>query len=77
MEVGNPYDPLLRQVLPLEQEFEVHKGYSTDPLEEQDNAIPGLLHKYKNRVSAPTPSATCPPWQARACCANIRGGPFC
>ncbi|PSW03561.1 EF-P beta-lysylation protein EpmB [Photobacterium lipolyticum] len=50
MEVGNPYDPLLRQVLPLEQEFEVHDGYSLDPLEEQDNAIPGLLHKYKNRV---------------------------
>lgn len=50
MEVGNPYDPLLRQVLPLEEEFEVHNGYSLDPLEEQDNAIPGLLHKYKNRV---------------------------
>lgn len=50
MEIGNPYDPLLRQVLPLEQEFEVHDGYSLDPLEEQDNAIPGLLHKYKNRV---------------------------
>lgn len=50
MEVGNPYDPLLRQVLPLEEEFEVHSGYSLDPLEEQDNAIPGLLHKYKNRV---------------------------
>lgn len=50
MEIGNPYDPLLRQVLPLEEEFEVHDGYSQDPLEEQDNAIPGLLHKYKNRV---------------------------
>lgn len=50
MEVGNPYDPLLRQVLPLKEEFEVHSGYSLDPLEEQDNAIPGLLHKYKNRV---------------------------
>lgn len=50
MEVGNPYDPLLRQVLPLEEEYEVHEGYSLDPLEEQDNAIPGLLHKYKNRV---------------------------
>ncbi|PST88076.1 EF-P beta-lysylation protein EpmB [Photobacterium iliopiscarium] len=50
MEVGNPYDPLLRQVLPLEQEFEVHPGYSTDPLDEQDNPIPGLLHKYHNRV---------------------------
>lgn len=50
MEVGNPYDPLLRQVLPLEQEFDVHEGYSLDPLEEQGNAIPGLLHKYRNRV---------------------------
>ncbi|GHA59197.1 EF-P beta-lysylation protein EpmB [Photobacterium aphoticum] len=50
MEVGNPYDPLLRQVLPLAEEFEVHDGYSEDPLEEQDNAIPGLLHKYHNRV---------------------------
>ncbi|MGR2768599.1 EF-P beta-lysylation protein EpmB [Photobacterium ganghwense] len=50
MELGNPYDPLLRQVLPLAEEFEVHDGYSNDPLEEQDNDIPGLLHKYKNRV---------------------------
>ncbi|OAN16752.1 EF-P beta-lysylation protein EpmB [Photobacterium jeanii] len=50
MEIGNPHDPLLRQVLPLEQEFEVHDGYSLDPLEEQNNATPGLLHKYKNRV---------------------------
>ncbi|WP_041394832.1 EF-P beta-lysylation protein EpmB [Photobacterium profundum] len=50
MEIGNPYDPLLRQVLPLEPEFEVHDGYSLDPLKEQDNAIPGLLHKYKNRA---------------------------
>jgi EF-P beta-lysylation protein EpmB len=36
--------------LPLDQEFEVHDGYSTDPLDEQDNEQPGLLHKYKNRV---------------------------
>ncbi len=50
METGNPNDPLLRQVLPLEQEFTVADGYSTDPLEEQGNDIPGLLHKYKNRV---------------------------
>ncbi|MBP3142956.1 EF-P beta-lysylation protein EpmB [Aliivibrio fischeri] len=50
MEFGNPFDPLLRQVLPLDQEFEVHEGYSNDPLEEQDNQQPGLLHKYKNRV---------------------------
>ncbi|GLT17912.1 EF-P beta-lysylation protein EpmB [Vibrio zhanjiangensis] len=50
MEKGNPFDPLLRQVLPLEQEFEVHAGYSNDPLKEQDNTVPGLLHKYRNRV---------------------------
>ncbi|WP_299686036.1 EF-P beta-lysylation protein EpmB [uncultured Vibrio sp.] len=50
MEKGNPNDPLLRQVLPLSEELEVHPGYSADPLEEQDNAIPGLLHKYKNRA---------------------------
>ncbi len=50
MEKGNPQDPLLRQVLPLGEEFEVHNGYSTDPLEEQDNEIPGLLHKYRNRA---------------------------
>ncbi|MGF1726358.1 EF-P beta-lysylation protein EpmB [Photobacterium nomapromontoriensis] len=50
MEIGNPYDPLLRQVLPLAEEFDIHDGYSVDPLDEQDNAIPGLLHKYHNRV---------------------------
>ncbi|MDA0128825.1 EF-P beta-lysylation protein EpmB [Vibrio sp. MarTm2] len=50
MEKGNPYDPLLRQVLPLSQEFEVHEGYSNDPLQEQDNETPGLLHKYRNRA---------------------------
>ncbi|MBF9001812.1 MULTISPECIES: EF-P beta-lysylation protein EpmB [Vibrio] len=50
MEKGNPYDPLLRQVLPLTQEFEVHEGFSNDPLDEQDNEMPGLLHKYRNRA---------------------------
>ncbi len=50
MEKGNPHDPLLRQVLPLSEEFEVHEGYSADPLEEQNNDIPGLLHKYRNRA---------------------------
>lgn len=50
MEKGNPFDPLLRQVLPLSQEFEVLPGFSTDPLAEQNNQHPGLLHKYHNRV---------------------------
>ncbi len=50
MEKGNPKDPLLRQVLPLSDEFSVHEGYSTDPLDEQDTVRPGLLHKYHNRA---------------------------
>ncbi len=50
MEKGNPHDPLLRQVLPLAEEFEVHSGYSHDPLDEHDTEQPGLLHKYKSRV---------------------------
>ncbi|MGV2989563.1 EF-P beta-lysylation protein EpmB [Vibrio sp. E150_011] len=50
MEKGNPYDPLLQQVLPLSQEFEVHSGYSQDPLEEQGAVVPGLLHKYASRA---------------------------
>lgn len=50
MKIGDPFDPLLRQVLPLSAEFDVHDGFSTDPLAEQNNAIPGLLHKYHNRV---------------------------
>ncbi|USH02266.1 EF-P beta-lysylation protein EpmB [Grimontia kaedaensis] len=50
MEKGNPHDPLLRQVLPVIEEFEEVSGFTTDPLEEQDNTVPGLLHKYKNRV---------------------------
>ncbi|WP_423839954.1 EF-P beta-lysylation protein EpmB [Vibrio mytili] len=50
MEKGNPKDPLLRQVLPLSEEFVVHTGYSSDPLDEQNNEVPGLLHKYRNRA---------------------------
>ncbi|CSE19024.1 EF-P beta-lysylation protein EpmB [Vibrio cholerae] len=49
MQKGNPADPLLRQVLPLSAEFVIHPGYSHDPLDEQNNTVPGLLHKYKNR----------------------------
>lgn len=50
MEVGNPLDPLLLQVLPHHLELEEHEGFVTDPLdEEQANQIPGVLHKYKSR----------------------------
>lgn len=51
MQRGNPNDPLLRQVLPLEAETHEVPGYSTDPLQETKfNPLPGLLHKYHGRV---------------------------
>ena len=51
MKKGDPNDPLLRQVLPLEAELQTTEGYYKDPLEEEKfNPIPGLLHKYHGRV---------------------------
>ncbi|MCB1669899.1 MAG: EF-P beta-lysylation protein EpmB [Gammaproteobacteria bacterium] len=52
MEKGNWQDPLLRQVLPLDQELPASDTLATrDPLGEEDsNPVPGLLHKYHGRV---------------------------
>ncbi|TLU67091.1 EF-P beta-lysylation protein EpmB [Thalassotalea litorea] len=50
MEKGNVNDPLLKQVMVQDLEFEHVSGYSTDPLEEHDTVAEGLLHKYQNRV---------------------------
>ena len=50
MKKRDPFDPLLLQVLPLEKEFYNSVEYSEDPLQEQQGAIPGLLHKYKSRI---------------------------
>ena len=50
MKKGDPNDPLLLQVITSYQEFDTSPEYSTDPLGEQNNAIPGLLHKYNNRA---------------------------
>ncbi|MTH47095.1 EF-P beta-lysylation protein EpmB [Intestinirhabdus alba] len=50
MEKGNPDDPLLRQVLTSRDEFIAAPGFSTDPLDEQQSVVPGLLHKYHNRA---------------------------
>lgn len=50
MKVGDPHDPLLRQVLPLAEEFTVEPGFSKDPLDEQTSPANGLLHKYHGRV---------------------------
>lgn len=51
MQKGNAADPLLRQVLPLQEELIAVPGYGADPLQEtQYNPLPGLLHKYHGRV---------------------------
>ena len=51
MQKGNPYDPLLQQVLPLAAEEIATSGFSRDPLKEQfAKPLPGLLHKYSGRV---------------------------
>ncbi|WP_253306067.1 EF-P beta-lysylation protein EpmB [unidentified bacterial endosymbiont] len=51
MRVGDPDDPLLRQVLISPQELLSSPEFSPDPLHEQQAVgVPGLLHKYPNRV---------------------------
>ena len=51
MHKGDCHDPLLLQVLPVQQETDVIAGYLRDPLEELDAMPqPGLLHKYQGRA---------------------------
>ncbi|AEE21474.1 lysine 2,3-aminomutase YodO family protein [Glaciecola sp. 4H-3-7+YE-5] len=50
MEKGNPDDPLFRQVFPSKKEFNSDPNYLLDPLQEQSNSKPGVLHKYQSRV---------------------------
>lgn len=50
MEKGNPHDPLFLQVMSSQQEFFQAAGFSCDPLQEQQSAVPNILHKYHNRV---------------------------
>lgn len=46
-----PGDPLLRQVLPLGEEFATVPGFVDDPVGDlQSSAVPGLLHKYAGRA---------------------------
>lgn len=48
---GDPGDPLLSQVLPLNDEALILPGYVADPLEEADHQpASGLIHKYAGRV---------------------------
>jgi len=50
MEQGNINDPLLQQVMTSSSEFIEHPDFVDDPLDEHQAAMPGLLHKYHNRV---------------------------
>lgn len=51
MEKGNPYDPLLRQVLPLQDELLFKEGFTIDPVcDLEQTPVPGLLHKYHGRA---------------------------
>jgi len=50
MRQGDFNDPLLKQVMPLTDEFIHVDGFSQDPLAEHDTVATGLLHKYKHRV---------------------------
>ncbi|MDY6980548.1 MAG: EF-P beta-lysylation protein EpmB [Pseudomonadota bacterium] len=51
MRVGDPQDPLLRQVLPLEDETCATPGYVTDPVGDLSAMTrPGVLHKYHGRA---------------------------
>ncbi len=51
IEVGNPDDPLLRQIFPIQQETLLTSAYHNDPLDEANYCLqPGLLQKYYGRA---------------------------
>lgn len=51
MDKGNPHDPLLRQVLPVNEELLTYPGFSHDPVGDLAAATQtGVLHKYHGRI---------------------------
>jgi EF-P beta-lysylation protein EpmB len=51
MTVGNPDDPLLRQILPLNDELQSVAGFVADAVSDSSfRTAPGLLHKYHGRA---------------------------
>ncbi len=51
MQPGDPLDPLLRQVLPIDAEFAEIDGFAADPVGDDDaQLVPGLLQKYAGRA---------------------------
>jgi EF-P beta-lysylation protein EpmB len=57
MRKGDPFDPLLLQVLPLAEENAPSAGFHIDPLAEQSSDLP-WLHKYQSRILV-MPAASC------------------
>lgn len=51
IEKGNAHDPLLRQILPIQDELIAYPGFSNDPVGDLASAAQiGVLHKYHGRV---------------------------
>lgn len=51
IERGNPHDPLLRQILPLQQELDEFPGFIADPVGDLAAvAEAGVIHKYQGRA---------------------------
>lgn len=58
IEKGNPSDPLLRQILPLDAELIATPEFTSDPVGDlAAMEVPGLLHKYHGRVLIITTAA--------------------
>ncbi|HET8551861.1 MAG TPA: EF-P beta-lysylation protein EpmB [Gammaproteobacteria bacterium] len=58
MRIGDPRDPLLCQVLPIDAETGAAPGFTIDPVGDIASAArPGLLHKYHGRVLLVTTGA--------------------
>ncbi len=51
MRPGDPRDPLLRQILPLAEEFQAVPGFLEDPVGDlKAMNTPGVIHKYRGRA---------------------------
>lgn len=51
IEKGNPFDPLLLQIIPSSQELINHPDFIADPVGDiEAKQTPGLLHKYHGRI---------------------------
>lgn len=58
IQLGNPHDPLLRQILPVAEELHTFPGDSADPVGDTAATLrPGLLQKYRSRVLMVTTGA--------------------